>query len=390
MKRRSKNIIIIIGLLLLLLPIKSCVEEFSPGTLSFEDAIVIEATITNELKHQKILISRTFRLEEKFGSEPNALVQVSSGNETFIFSESKSGEYLSDIQFKAEPNKEYILSITTSDGKKYTSKKVQLTESTSTIENVYARREFDTGGIEGIGIYVDSFDDTGNSTYYAYEHEETYQIIAQFWNPWELEIVSEAPPDLLIVEGTEEGRICYSKTNLSNGRLLTSTKQLSEDRVSEFLVKFIPLDDIALSSRYSLLVKQFTQSELGFEFTKTLNEFSSVESLLSQIQTGFVNGNISGSEDELVVGFFEVSAVTEKRLFFNRREFMEDSFFWGTECNINSYSIDEVISRVRANTVKFVSQRNLENGEVVYDVVQRYCGDCTRLGSSIRPDFWED
>lgn len=392
----KRNSLIIIGLILLFFPIKSCIEEFSPGTLSFEDAIVIEATITNELKQQKILVSRAFRLEEKFGSEPNATVKVSSGNETFSFSESKSGEYLSDREFKAEPDKEYTLSVITSGGKKYVSKKVQLTQSTSSIENVYARRELSSEGIDGVGIYVDSFDATENSTYYAYEYEETYQIIAPFWNPWELEIVSENPIVLRIVEmeseakERQEGRVCYSNTNYSKGRLLTSTKGFSEDRVSEFLVKFIPEDNISLSSRYTLLVRQFTQTQESFQFTKILNEFSSIESLLSQIQTGFINGNIFGSENELVVGFFEVSAVTEKRLFFNRSDVLENSFFWGSECNIKSYTKEEVTSRVKANSVKFITEEVLENGTNVYKVVQRVCGDCTKLASSIKPDFWED
>jgi hypothetical protein len=386
----KKNISSILVVLFVLLLTNSCIEEFSPGTLSFEDAIVIEATVTNELKQQKILISRTFKFEEKFIAETNAKVLItSSTNEEFNFVESEPGVYLSLIPFRAENNKEYKLFVTTASNKKYVSNSIKLTESSSTIENVYAKRELDSEGVEGIGIYLDSFDATGNSVYYGYEFEETYRIIAPSWTSEEIVIISEEPLNLEIRRRQQEERVCYS-TSLSNGRLLTNTRQLLEDKVSEFPIKFIPIDDIALSSRYSLLVKQYTQSQNTYEYIRILNEFSSVENLLSQIQTGFINGNIFNIEDEneLVVGFFEVSSITEKRLFFNREEFIEEPFQWA--CSSIFYTPNEVVSRVRNNRVKFISEGVDENDRTVYEVVPRICGDCTRLGDNIKPDFWEN
>ena len=42
----------------------SCIEEIEFETETFESALVIEATITNEMKVHEILLSRTFRFEE--------------------------------------------------------------------------------------------------------------------------------------------------------------------------------------------------------------------------------------------------------------------------------------------------------------------------------------
>ena len=42
----------------------SCTEPYAIQTNTFEDALVIEATITNEFKKQEIKISRTFTFEE--------------------------------------------------------------------------------------------------------------------------------------------------------------------------------------------------------------------------------------------------------------------------------------------------------------------------------------
>ena len=41
-----------------------CIEEIDFETETFESALVIEATITNELGDQEIVLSRTFRFEE--------------------------------------------------------------------------------------------------------------------------------------------------------------------------------------------------------------------------------------------------------------------------------------------------------------------------------------
>jgi hypothetical protein len=386
-----KKYSVIYFLLSLFLTTTSCIEEFSPGTLSFEDAIVIEATITNELKQQKVLLSRTFRFEEEFKPERNASVEINTNtSQSFRFIESDPGTYLSVVPFKAEEDVEYTLSVTTETNKRYESTTTKLTQSSSAIDSVFARRELDTEGNDGIGMYVSSFDPLNKSTYYAYEFEATHEIIAPFWSSEEIFIVSEEPAIFEVVPRAQEEQFCY-KTTISNGRLLTSTRQFSEDRVSEFLVNFVSIDDIALSSRYSLLVRQFTQSQIAYNYIKVLNEFSSLENLLSQIQTGIVKGNISNPEDEneTVVGFFEVSSVVEERLFFNRNDFIDEPFPWTCELMTGLYA-DEIVAKIRINSLKLFSHSADENNIPIYDVVPRVCGDCTRLGSNIRPDFWKD
>ena len=51
---------------------------------------------------------------------------------------------------------------------------------------------------------------------------------------------------------------------------------------------------------------------------------------------------------------------------------------------------DEIVAKIRINSLKLFSHSADENNIPIYDVVPRVCGDCTRLGSNIRPDFWKD
>ena len=74
-----------------------------------------------------------------------------------------------------------------------------------------------------------------------------------------------------------------------------------------------------IRNRYSILVKQYVQSLAAHTYYETLKEISDNGSILSQTQPGFFRGNISSVDNprEKVIGFFEVSSYSEKRIFFN-------------------------------------------------------------------------
>ena len=370
----------------------SCIEEFNAGTIEFEDAIVIEATITNEFSFQKILLSRTFRFEENGPqAESGAIIQVtSSSNNTYTFHETETGVYISDIQFSAQPTVSYQLSITSSNGRAYTSELTQLTSSSSSIDNIYAMRETNIDGVDGIVVYLDSSDPTNSSKYYGYEFEETYQIIAPKWVPDQFIITNLDPFAFNIGPRTQEERLCYKMVK-SQGRLIASTNLLSEDRISKFLVKFFPIDDIRNNSRYSILVKQYTLSAPSHRFFETLNNFSSSESLFSQNQPGFLARNVfsTTNPEEKVLGYFEVSSIAQERFFFNRSDYTIERYPW-VSCEPFEANPPETLSLsslVRTNKVSYWA--GAFGPEPIF-IVNRLCGDCTEFGSNIKPDFWID
>ena len=380
----------------------SCVEEHNAATNEFEDAIVIEASITNEFKFQKILLSRTHKLEENnSNTETGATVRVTSNsNDTYTFHETDPGVYESDLQFSALPNIRYQLFVSASNGREYTSQNTELTSSSSVIENVYAIKETSEDGVDGVGVYLDSFDPENSSKYYGYEFEETYQIIAPNWipntiirNPADTIIINNVHlhPAFLTIPKTIEDGECYKTVN-SFGKLVTTTDLLSEDRISKFKITFFSKIDFRISSRYSILIKQYTQSAEAFNFHKTLSNFSSSESLLSQNQPGFLNGNITSTSNpnEKVIGYFEVSSMTQKRIFLNRSDFF-DPFPW--KCEIATLSdlgfSPSIIKALRLKYAIYFS--GIENNtQPTLFTYPRACGDCTVLGSNIKPNFWID
>lgn len=380
----------------------SCVEPFDIETITFESALVIEATITNEFKYQEINLSQTFRLEDDGPlAESNASVKIidDAGNIN-DFQETSPGKYVSVYEFKAEPTKKYQLLVTRNNGKSYTTQPMQLTN-ISQIDNIYASRIIDDFGNENIIIFVDSFDPSGSSKYYRYAYEETFKIIAPKWSEYDLVVTSNASPYTIgRVRRTREERVCYKTIN-SNSIIQTETNGFTEDRVSKFPVRVLSKDNTIISHRYSILVKQYVQSLDAFTFYKTLANLSGSESLFSQNQPGFFNGNVFSVEDpnEMVVGFFELSSVSSQRFYFNYQDFFPNeplppNF---TECETfapdnASYGGDpsHLFNLVLSGAVKYYGE-NLNpdyTNPGPYLMVIPECGDCTRLGTNVKPDFW--
>jgi len=392
----------LIGLVFLTI---SCVEEIDVKTLTFEDALVVEGTITNEYKFHEIKLSRTYKLEEDgpaFEREANISIIDDIGN-TYSFQEDTPGVYISDIEFKAIPEREYQLKISTSTGKSYSSSSTKLTAE-SKIDEISASREINENDIEGISIKVNSFNAERESNYYRYEFEETYKIIAPHWSEYDISIVSEVPPyEFELVPRTKEERVCYN-TIFSAGIIQTETNNLSEDRVSNFQVRFIEHDDFIISYRYSVLVKQYVQSLEAYTFYNILNSLSGSESLFSQNQPGYFNGNIvsENNVNEKVIGFFEVSSVSTKRIFINPRDLIKTKPDFIAYCELvapfieGSYGETPLIDGIKDGSLKFVRINDPEGpADLIvpggpYQMVRARCGDCTTMGTNIEPDFWEE
>jgi len=375
-----------------------CVEEIGLETETLESALVVSATITNQSKSQLVTLSKTYAFESDGPNpETGATVKVLGRGIVYDFIEIEAGIYVSDVEFAAQANVSYQLEITTQIGEKYTSLTSQLRADTA-IDRVYAVRETNDDGTNGMSIYVDSFDPTGNSKYYSYEYEETYKIVPPSYVPEDLIVVSDC--DVTLVPRAEEERLCFNTVS-SRSFNLTNTTRLSEDRVRRHLVRFVASDNYIIATRYSILIRQFVHSGAAYNYFDTLSSFSNEGSLFSQIQPGFLAGNISSetNDSETVIGFFDVASVDSKRIFFSYNDFYpnEPTPPWSVNCEKtapNQYNqfggCGPLIGRIEADAIVYFKMNNGTIEGDPYIMVPRECGDCTALGTPEVPDFWID
>ncbi len=386
----------------------SCTEPYALQTNNYEEALVIEATITNELKYQEVKITKTYKLEENFPTTVSDAVVILKDNlgNTYDFAE-QGNKYVSVNEFKAEPNRQYQLKIITDNGRSYVSTTEVLTHETS-IQSIVPTAT-NVNGVRGAEMIVNSFDPTNSSKYYRYEYEETNKIIAPKWVPVKAVVSPTPSPGVInLVPRTEEAQICFT-TKKSDKIILTSTNDLSEDRVN-FPVRFIKDSDYIIANRYSILVKQYVQNLASYTYYKTLKELSGSEGILSQNQPGFFFGNIKSLEnpDEKVIGYFEVSSVSTQRIFFNFEDIFPNQLQpkYPYNCNPDpllgnddpEFFFKYCFSSFDLTCSGFTVLSVLSSGSMVYynfgdnkyELYPTPCGDCSSFSSNIRPTFWID
>jgi hypothetical protein len=405
MKYKLLNKIIL--LLTISFLVNSCTEQYALQTNTFEDALVVEATITNELKKQEIKITRTYRLEEEETTiESGAKVTITDNENNKYDFDLKDSIYVSRSEFQALPEKKYRLDITTKEGKSYYSTSETL-PNVNDIESVDATVQT-VNGQRGVQINVNSFDPNNNSKYYRYEYEETYKIITPLWNQDKAILLPHLPEsnhkEIGLTPRVEESKICYS-TKKSKDILITSTNSLKEDRVS-FPIRFITNKNYIISHRYSIMAKQYIQNLEAYTFYKTLKELSGSDNILSQNQPGFFNGNMKSSDNpnEKVIGFFDVSSVSSKRIYFNYTDLFPGEPLppYVDNCEIRVWTFcfisenpdcrgAQLLSTIESNQLVYLNSYQYSNPQfTTYEMVPIACGDCTSFSSNIVPPFWTE
>lgn len=391
----KKIILFRVILTLLLTSIFGCTTPYSYQNNEFEDLIVVEAILTNQFKYQTIKISRTYTLEESVPKfEKGAIVYITDNQGNQYDYKEDGTQYKSSSEFQAVAGRKYQLHILTKAGKTYVSSTEVLPQETK-IDNLEANAVTKNGDL-GVQITLNSSDPTNSSKYYRYEYDEAYKVVAPKYYPDKAIVVDNK---IVLVPRVEEARTCYLYQT-SNELLLTNTSKLSEDKVINFPIKFISAKDHIIRNRYSILAKQYVQNLAAHTYYETLQKISNTGSLLSQTQPGFFSGNITAVDNpnEKVIGFFNVSSYSEKRLFFNFTDLyprlpappypyecpapipdsIADQFMY-------TFTSPAAIGLVKSGTKSyFPSEGPLM---ILYDI---QCGDCTSYASNIKPSFWID
>ncbi|WP_158611380.1 DUF4249 domain-containing protein [Mangrovimonas spongiae] len=381
----------------------NCRDPYEIESISFESILVVESTITNEPNHQKVTLSKTYSLENNespYVINANVWVENSSGI-VYNFEHTNNGVYLSNDIFQATTNETYRLFITTSNGNQYQSTIKTLTPS-SEITSVYAEEIVNDNGNLGIQVYINNTSVSGEASLFRYEYEETAKIITPetiVFDASLIEDLSTGEYEIVLTPREESLSTCY-KTNKSTGILQASLNDIEENELEHFPVRFLPNNSPLLRERYSILVKQYVQSQEAYNFYEIINELGSLDNFLSQNQPGYVYGNISSinNPNEKVIGFFDVSSYSSLRIYFSYDDFSINRPEYFYSCDLETYDYEDATSldgdpnergllrqKILAENYNYISHEGS-----VYTIVKPQCGDCSTFASNIRPDFWED
>ncbi|MFD0748602.1 DUF4249 domain-containing protein [Mucilaginibacter calamicampi] len=270
----------------------SCKEKYFPELKEANiNYLVVEGLINTGTDSTIYTLTRTYKLDGKAVTAPerNALVQVeSNGGEVYQLSALlKPGRY-GRPSFGADPTKKYRLRIVTANKREYLSDFVE----SKTSQPFDFKYDFDN---EALNFHITTHDPSGKSIYYQHSFVET----------WEYET--------LLNRRGPYGR-CWHVVPSPN-ILLSSTANLSEDRINDKLILSVPGLSPKLDVEYSVLIRQTALTREGFDFFETLRKNTEAVGTIFDAQPSQLPGNIRciTNPAEPVVGFISSGTVTEKR-----------------------------------------------------------------------------
>jgi hypothetical protein len=293
----------------------TCIDPYTPVLKNYESILVVDGLLTDESTACTIRLTRTFK-------DMNAVPEPVSGASVYIsdedgteagLNEVRAGIYKADSTlFRGEAGKTYALHIRTADGKEYESDKC-LMEAVAGIDSIYyeKKQEIVNNGTEnlyGIMIYMDS--EPGTNKYYRWSYEEDWKFLVH--NPKKMDYINEKT----FVPVKEVKDFCW-KNYKSDEVLIRSALSTDQDAITKEPIKFIiSSKSDRLTFLYSINVKQLSISGKEFAFWSDLQKVNESGSDIFASQPFSITGNVHNLNDpaERVLGYFQVSAVKQKRI----------------------------------------------------------------------------
>jgi hypothetical protein len=360
-----------------------CLTPYNPEITKYNKALVVDGLLTNIPGTCKVDLSRTYPYDNRHGSsEKGAQVKIVDdiGNE-IRFTDNDDGHYLpEDKDFAGKIGKKYKISILTAEGEVCESGFEELKEPVD-IENLYYEYHDKGNGNQGLQVYIDTYDRLKASFYYAWDYEETWE----FWVPYAS--TSDYLPEI---------KICYNDVS-SRKLLIESTKDYTEDKVMGFPLYFIGNNTNRLSVKYSVLVRQYILSESTYRFFKNLKLINENSGTLFDPTPVSITGNVHNvhNAENPVLGNFQVSGASEKRIFILKDELPRDMVI-PTEFEFckqdmlskktNRSRIDSLIGKGWAVMDTVVNAN--EKDTLIGLAISRACFDCRIKGKTEKPGFW--
>ncbi len=359
----------------------ACREVYKPTIISSPDSyLVIEGVLNAGTGPTSIRLTRTFKLDDtaRLKGELNAQVLVEGkDNTTRQLTMSTDGFYNSP-GLNLALNQEYRLRIKTTNGKEYLSDYVAARK-TPAIDSLGFRQDD-----KGVQVYVNTHDDSGNTRYYLWDYDETWEIRTYYYSNYKYvngQVIPRGPGD--------DVSTCWKYSSSSN-ILLGSSASLQSDIIYRAPLTFIGNGSEKVAVRYSILLRQYALDKSGYEFYEMMKKNTESLGTIFDAQPSEIKGNIHCTSDpgELVIGYISAVVVEEKRFFISSGELHR----WNFSQDCPKYDIPNNTDSIQAaysGGLSIFAQFFPPAGAMRYDVAPISCVECTaRGGSLLRPAYW--
>lgn len=384
--------------------IMTCIDPFNPKLKGTTSILVVDALLTNENRSYSFKLSRTTQSQD---SDPDmvigAEVVVRDMNGSAIrLQEAEPGIYRTDsLRFLGEAGHSYMLYIKTSEGTEYESDTCFMNP-VQPIDSIYFVKDQEISTdrsriLDGIRIFLDS-KNSGGGKYFRWVYNEWWKFSVPY--PKEFNYISEN--DIPAVDTVK--RTCWAYHG-SDEFILKSTVSSSNDRIERKPILFIgSAESDRLTIQYCIEVRQLSLSMTEFDFWNQLSQVNEGGGSIFDKQPFSIVSNIhnKNNPDELVLGYFQVSAAEQKRIYIipdqlsslNLPKFQYDCekiVIGPSDYPMTQTTFDKIYYSYTNSGYVFtqpVYDRMMNLSKLTF--TRPACALCTSRGSLTKPDFWID
>ena len=326
----------------------SCVDRIDFPVPSGSSQVIIEGIITNGPPPYLVKVSRGIDLNADSLSDTGysglevILYEDDSGTEETL-TEIRPGEYESAGVIQGTIGNTYHIEVTTPEGTKFTSKpdilypvgeidsiKIEFESRTDVLD-------FGEVGADVFNVLVDSKATNSGDGFVRWRFQGTYKVITEpqkfmIQYPWSDDprrLPFECSGYVVVPNGTNMGglesvRPCECCTCWAND--FEPYPQLSDGALvenNEFLnvkVGEVPINNSTFYDKYLIKVEQMSMSRDAFNFFNLVRAQQLGATDFFQPPIGEIIGNISASDNTVVVGIFWASAVQTKERFLDKSD----------------------------------------------------------------------
>ncbi len=382
MPLNSRYLLYFLAFLLL----NSCIETYSPDLHgAAENTYVINGGVTNHEGYQTVTVSRAAPIDQPLHIPVLGAVLTIEDDQGNLFNmqETSNGQYRAwiDQQF-LHAGRSFRLHIILPDGEEILSD-YDMMHDCPDVDSVYYERvnmiSPVTGeNVEALQFYTDFQGTENNTRYFRWSVLETWE----HHSPWPIEFYYDGkvnkvdPPDYSL-------SVCWITEQFPQVYTL-STKNMVSNGYIRLPVNYADNTTTRLYVGYSLLITQHALSETAYNYWEQLRINNDHTGGLYEKQPLPVTGNLKNVTDpsKKVLGYFEASGTSEKRIFVDGIKDM--GIYYDSICS--PYPLGRFGWREYPRSTWPVYMVMYEDRRLIVD---ENCVDCRFYGGVLeKPEFW--
>lgn len=300
----------------------TCIDPYTPKLGGYSSLLVVDGLITDANHSYTIKISSTFQDQNSIPAGINdATVFITDDKEQTSYLRSMGGGvYKTDsLQFRGVVGRTYVLHITTADGEQFESEPCFM-NSVADIDSIYFSKDqkllnSGTQTQEGISIFLDSKGGDPDQ-YYRWTFDETWKFKVPNPKKFDFDMEDSSITTAQIKE--------YCWKNKSSDNILVFSSGLGQSgQIKGEPIFFIASDQSdRLTLQYSIMINQYSISKKEYEFWNNMKQINDRGGDIFSKQPFTVTSNIKNINNpkERILGYFQVSAVKQRRKFISFSE----------------------------------------------------------------------